>query len=236
MPIHRIKRPQSLTETVLNDIREAIIQGTIELGSQLSELRLSESLGVSKTPVREALQELRRSGLVQIAPKSGTVVFLPDEKELTDIFDLRLLLELGSAERLFERRFEETLAKMTSVVGQMQAAVAAKDYRAYRQLNSDFHKAIVAGSDNAMIVEAYAPLSLKIDALRNRGLEVVSVIERSLAFHEKLLDLLRRQESAAFRDALALHIANSRRDYTAWLEKFSPAQQERRGERLDRGA
>jgi DNA-binding GntR family transcriptional regulator len=231
VPIRRLKRPQSLTEVVLHDIREAIIQGKIELGSQLSELRLSESLGVSKTPVREALQELRRNGLVQITPKSGTVVFLPNEKELSDIFDLRLLLETGSAERLFERNFEATQIAMTSIVEQMKAAVTAQDYKAYRNLDSEFHKAIVAGSDNAMIIDAYAPLSRQIDALRNRGLEVANVIERSLVYHQKLLDLLKTGDSKSFQDALAVHIANSKRDYASWLEQFSPGSQERRGGR-----
>lgn len=221
MSIRRLKRPQSLSEIVLNDIRSAIIDGTIELGAQLSEIRLSESLGVSKTPVREALQELRRQGLVQITPKSGTVVFLPDERELQDIFDLRQLLEGGSSERLFERSLDQTRTAMAAVVEKMQTAVKEADYHAYRHLDSEFHNVIITGSGNAMIEDAYAPLSLKIDALRNRGLDDIEVIKRSLQFHQKLLELLKAGDKKEFRRALTVHIANSMRDYTNWLAQFS---------------
>lgn len=228
MPIRRLKRPKSLTEVVLHNIKEAILDGSVKLGEQLSELRLSESLGVSKTPVREALQELRRLGLVRITPKSGTVVFMPDARELSDIFDLRRLLENGAAERLFDRRYAETSADLAAVVRTMEAAIAAQDYRTYRRLDGDFHKVIVAGSGNAMLIATYDTLSLKIDALRNRGLEDLGVVGRSMAFHLRLLDLLQKGDREGFRDGLAQHIANSERDYLNWLDQFTRAEQQRK--------
>lgn len=228
MPINRLKRPQSLSEAVLHDLRKAIIEGSLELGAQVSELSLSELLGVSKTPVREALQELRRLGLVQITPKSGTSIFLPDEKELTDIFDLRMLLELGAADRLFENAYETTLTAMRAIVNEMETALKDEHYYAYRQLDSRFHQAIVAGAGNLMLIEAYAPLSLKIDALRNRGLVDINVASRSLAFHKSLLEQLSKKQKAVFSEALSVHISNSKRDYLSWLERFNQTLKGRR--------
>ncbi|MCB8840475.1 GntR family transcriptional regulator [Aurantimonas sp. VKM B-3413] len=222
MAIKPLERPQSLFELALDGIRGAIIDGTIQLGEHLSELRISEWLGVSKTPVREALQELRREGLVRIGPKSGTVVFLPDETELREIFDYRAMLELGAARRMFERNRAEATADMAKIVRQMHEALGRQDHAGYRKLDSRFHNTIIAASGNSLIVEAYAPLTAKVDALRNRGLEDLDVVRRSLAFHEKLLALLQAEEADGFCSGLAQHIANSRRDYTNWLSRSLP--------------
>lgn len=221
MAITRLKRPQSLSELTLADLRKAIIDGSIELGEHLSEIRLSERLGVSKTPVREALQELRREGLVRIGPNSGTVVFLPNEAELHEIFDYRTLLELGAARRMFRGNFAVAASKMADVVGRMRDACSQEDHDSYRKLDSAFHHIIIQASGNPLIANAYAPLTAKIDALRNRGLKDISVVRRSLAFHGQLSSLLSAGAQQEFCDALEIHIGNSSRDYAAWLERLS---------------
>lgn len=217
MAIKKLNRPQSLFELALTNIRTAIIDGTIQLGEHLSEVSISESLGVSKTPVREALQELRREGLVRIGANSGTTVFFPDADELHDIFDYRALLELGAAERMFDRDWKAAADKMAAVVAEMHKAVAEADYTAYRRLDSALHHVVIEASGNALIVNAYAPLTAKVDALRNRGLEDISVVRRSLEYHEMLSDLLAANKRKAFCAALQTHIANSNRDYATWL-------------------
>lgn len=219
--IGRLDRPQSLFDLALHEIRNAIIDGTIGLGEHLSELRISESLGVSKTPVREALQELRREGLVRVSANSGTVVFLPDEDEIRDIFDCRSLIELGAAKRMFERNSQKAAKQMADVVTRMKSACANEDHGTYRRLDSEFHSIIIEGAGNGMIVEAYAPLQSKVDSLRNRGLMDISVVHKSLEFHSRLSTYLTQGDERSFCSGLELHIANSRRDYTRWMDRRS---------------
>ncbi len=188
--MEKLKRPQSLFKMALEQIRTGIVDGDIELGAQISELGISQPLGISKTPVREALQELRREGLVQIDPQRGTSVFLPNEAELLRIFDFRALLEVGAARRMFTNNPQRSAQEMRTVIDSMKICVSNDDHHGYRRLDSKFHNVIIAGAENSYISEAYEPVSIKIDALRSRGLGTKHVMERSLAFHEKLFQLL----------------------------------------------
>lgn len=217
MAIQRIKRAPSLYEMALHAIRNAIVDGSIELGEHLSEAKLSERFGISKTPVREAMQELRREGLVQIDPQSGTRVFMPNEQELAEIFDMRILMETGAAQRLFNGHRDQTSRLMAAIVADMESRVTQEDYSAYQQLDSDFHKCIISGSQNRLIEQAYEPLSTKIDALRSRGLKSTHVVHKSLTFHLRLLRLLQNGDEVGFIDGLETHIRNSHKDYLNWL-------------------
>src|SRR4029078_266097 len=88
-----IQRPDSLTEIALQQVRAAIIEGTLPLGSPISEAQLAAALGISKTPVREALAQLRMEGLVTIVPQSGTYVFTLSATEVVEICELRQTLD-----------------------------------------------------------------------------------------------------------------------------------------------
>jgi DNA-binding GntR family transcriptional regulator len=221
MAIEKLKRAPSLYETVLAAIRKAIVEGSIELGEHLSEAKVSARFGVSKTPVREAMQELRREGLVQIDPQSGTKVFMPSEDELAQIFDMRILLETGAAQRLFNGNRDKTAKVMLTIVSKMEESVKREDYAGYRQLDSEFHKCIISGAQNKLIEKAYEPLSTKIDALRSRGLKSTHVVFKSLAFHAQLLKLLQANDKAGFIEGLETHIKNSHQDYRNWFNDTS---------------
>ncbi|MBW3096015.1 GntR family transcriptional regulator [Pseudohoeflea coraliihabitans] len=216
MAIERLKRAPSLYEMALDNIRNAIVDGTIELGEHLSEARISRQFGISKTPVREALQELRREGLVRIDPQSGTRVFLPDEREIEEIFEMRHLFETGAARKLFDLEWQTVASEMKGIVEQMFKCVDTEDYDRYRGLDSAFHNLIVSGSGNRLLIASYVPLSSKIDALRNRGLKDIEVVRRSLKFHRALSDLLTAGARNDFCRELGRHISNSSRDYEAW--------------------
>ena len=94
--LEKVRRPQSLTTLVTDQIRDLIISDKLALGEQLSEKDLSEQLGVSRTPVREAFQRLEMERLVEIRPQRGTYVFRYDITELREISELREILETGA--------------------------------------------------------------------------------------------------------------------------------------------
>ncbi len=126
-------------------------------------------------------------------------------------------MEKGAAQRLFNGRRDRTSKLMAAIVADMESRVTQEDYSGYRQLDSDFHKCIISGSENRLIEQAYEPLSTKIDALRSRGLKSTHVVYKSLAFHSRLLRLLQDGDEAGFVDGLEMHIRNSHQDYLNWL-------------------
>ena len=166
--MQRIERPKSLTEMAAERIREDIVTGRIGLGEALSEGALAASLGISKTPIREALMRLQIEGLVTIVPQKGTFVFRADAKEIKDLCDVRSALE-PMALRFASQRNPSALAEsLQAIVAAMTAARDAGDTAEYLRLDSRFHACFFEHADNAFLTEAYNTLAAKMAALRTR--------------------------------------------------------------------
>jgi len=219
LELEKLERPESLSTMALRELRSAIVDGRLKLGDQLSEIRLSNMLGISKTPVREALKELRREGLVQIDPQRGTSIFLIDHDEIAQISDFRVLLETAAARRVFAGDRTDARRKMRAVVQAMHEALERGDVLAYRRLDSDFHHVLIEGCANAYIAAGYSLVSAKIGALITRALDDEHVVDRSLGMHSRICELLEAGDEEAFCALLTHHIRNTERDYRAWLSR-----------------
>jgi DNA-binding GntR family transcriptional regulator len=218
----KLNRPESLSEMALRELRNAIIDGRLKLGDQLSEIRLSKMLGISKTPVREALQELRREGLVQIDPQRGTSIFRIEDAEIDQIAEFRALLETAAARRIIAGDRTVAARKMRAVVEAMHKALARNDIQAYRKLDADFHLVLIENCGNSYILDAYGLISAKIGALRTRAHDDRNVVDRSLNVHSQLSEMLEAGEEEKFCALLTMHVQNTGRDYRAWLAKQTP--------------
>ena len=161
-----IQRPASLTEIALQQIRTEIIEGTLPLGSTISEGQLAASLGISKTPVREALAQLRMEGLVTIVPQSGTFVFTLSATEVVEICELRQTLEAAALRLALERNRSRLIERLAEVCVGMDRVRAAGDEPAYLRLDSAFHEQFFANCGNRYFADAYARIVPKVAALR----------------------------------------------------------------------
>ena len=221
--LDKLNRPESLADMALRELRSAIIDGRLKLGDQLSEVRLSKMLGISKTPVREALMQLRREGLVQIEPQRGTSIFRIQDAEIDQIAAFRRLLEIEAARIVFAHGRDAAVSAMRPIVDQMDQVLARSDFQAYRRLDADLHMLLVACAENAYLVAAYGLIAAKIGALRTRAHDDTHVVERSLQTHRRLVDLLASGDESAFCALLDFHIQNTGRDYRAWLASQTSA-------------
>ncbi|WP_245644987.1 GntR family transcriptional regulator [Peribacillus loiseleuriae] len=140
-----------ITAQVSNAIREAIVTGEYEPGQKLSEAVLSEYYKVSRTPIREALKQLEREGLVEIIPRVGTCVTKPTEKELNELFALKEVLEGLAAGLLAEKGSPEEINKLQAAVADMETAIQISDNKQYVEANSIFHTIILEGADNSKL-------------------------------------------------------------------------------------
>ncbi|HET8728952.1 MAG TPA: GntR family transcriptional regulator [Alphaproteobacteria bacterium] len=217
----RLNRPESLSEMALRELRNAIIDGRLKLGDQLSEIRLSRMLGISKTPVREALQELRREGLVQIDPQRGTSIFRIEDAEIDQIAEFRGLLEIAAARRILAGDRNRACRRMRAVVDGMHEALSREDIQAYRKLDAEFHLVLIENCGNSYIADAYGRIAAKIGALRTRAHDDRHVVDRSFVVHSRLCELLEAGEEEEFCALLARHIENTGKDYRAWLAQQS---------------
>ena len=121
----KIEAPKSLATLVAQRLREAIIDGEFALGEMIPEETLAASFGVSRTPVREALNQLQLAGLVVIRPQRGSYVFEPTEADIAAICEFRCLLEPRAAELAYRHAREATAAALQAAISEMEEARVA---------------------------------------------------------------------------------------------------------------
>ena len=164
----KITRPKSLTVLVVDELRARIIDGRLRLGEGLSENALAAELGMSKTPVREALLQLKLERLVDVLPQRGTYVFRLARDEVVMISELREFLELPAAAAAIERNHALLIDRMAEIFQAMGKAFHSGDIARYRARDGEFHQAIIDQCGNPYVSDAYSQIGFRIQALRSR--------------------------------------------------------------------
>ncbi len=209
----KIERPKSLTDMAVERIRSAIVQGKHGLGGQISEAALALELGISKTPVREALLRLRADGLVDIHPQRGTFVFRVGAEDVVQICRFREILEPAAlAEGLAADR-DGLIAALEENLRAMKAAQRASDARALPELDAEFHGIIMQRSHNSYLRDAYRLIEHKIHALRWRLPEDNEHIEHCQANHAIIVKQIREGKLAQAQTMLKRHIRDTQDAY-----------------------
>lgn len=216
-----IKRGPLLTEEVLTRMRQAIVHGDWVLGEKISEARVAASFQLSKTPVREALVQLKREGLVEIRPQAGTFVFTLAPGELSQICEMRFVLESAAVRRIFEAGDRAALAEVLGDIhDRMGAARQAGDVRTYLDLDGDFHQALCDASGNPYIVESYALVAGKVAALRTHLGTDPHHMQKSYAEHGAILnEIAAGADLDAVLSLLGRHIARKEGSYWEYLDE-----------------
>lgn len=209
----RLERPQLLTELALERIRTAIVEGQIKLGEQVSEAQLAQQMGVSKTPVREALARLSRDGLVQIHPQRGTFVFSLSPREVEEICRFREFVEVAALQLAIAHDRAALVTALEANVKRMAGAHRARDWAAMPLLDQAFHQAIVDGCDNAYFQQAYQAIASKISALRARLPAENERVGHCQDNHAAIVALVRDATPRKACDALGAHIRDTLSSY-----------------------
>jgi len=221
--IRPIERPRSLTQSALVQIRDAIVAGDLGLGHPLSERALSEMLHISKTPVREALAQLRLEGLVRIYPQRGACVFSLSAQEVVEICELRQALESAALRLAVERGGAAFRTALKGIVDAMHAAKSAGDRKAYLRQDTAFHSCFCAHSGNALMAQTYALYAGKIAALRTHLSYKPHHTELSFSEHQAMLEAIERGHVDEALATLDVHIARTRTTYAASIRDIAAA-------------
>jgi len=206
------ERPKSLTAIAKDMIRNAIVDGELAFGSQLSESVLALEFGFSKTPVREALLQLKLEGLVEVWPQSGTLVFKPTIDQVREICRFREIIELSALE-LAMRRDARQLAKQLTAALRMRREEGVDDDTRRRQQDAHFHGAILACSGNAYLQSAYQLVADKIQALRARLAVDDKRVDSCHDTHSEIMQLIRDGNVRKACTALRAHIRSTEDSY-----------------------
>ncbi|MFG1400229.1 GntR family transcriptional regulator [Roseixanthobacter pseudopolyaromaticivorans] len=196
---------QNLREQVVEQVRAEIISGQSAPGTMYSVPSLAASLGVSTTPVREALLELARIGLIEPMRNRGFKVMEPTLTELRNLFDLREVLEVHAA-RIIARDPARDLFGLRPLADEIARAVEKEDVRFYLEADRRFHRAFTDAAGNALLTETVMGLR---DKMRLYGIASRTGHERqaeSVAEHFLLLDLAGAGDVEGVANLLQRHI------------------------------
>ena len=195
----------SRTEAVLDAVKHAILTGRLTPGQPLIETELAAQLGVSKTPVREALKTLAGAGLVTMSPYKGASVRMVDDALAHSVYDIRVLLE-PEAVRRSAARGEAATSSWATAEAALDAAERAADRADRQQANREFHRALYAGCGNDLMVGI-------LDGLRDQTALVSTAVwtrsaswEQEAAEHRAILEAIRAGRADVAASLLEEHI------------------------------
>ncbi len=219
----KIEQPKSLTEMVMARLEQAIVDGEFGLGEAISEETLAKTFGVSRTPVRDALTALQRSGLVVVLPKRGSYVFRPSAADTAALCDYRYLLEWEGLRLSRRAAPAEAKAAMDRAIAAMEATLTA-DAVAYGRADTQFHQAFLDHCGNPYLAEAYRLASGKVAALRTHLTAHVEARRiHSLEEHRQMATLFAAGDLTTLSALLADHINRTRQVYDEALSAPEPA-------------
>lgn len=208
-----LERPKSLRELALEHLRNSIIDGSLKMGQILSERKISEELGVSKSPVREALAQLRDEGLVSIEPQKGARVFILSEPEVAQICDFRQAIETAAFEFALQRDPEGLADDMQRVVKDMERERSRGNEKEYLSLDTAFHHLIFKHAGNDYLTASYTRYIGKIAALRTHLAKLPQHTDLSFDEHKQIAVAVREGDMAKIKSLLLEHIDRTRQAY-----------------------
>ena len=207
----------STSDRISADLRQMIIEGALLPGEQLGEARIADQLGVSRAPVREALQQLVQQKLLVAARNKGVSVVTFSATDIWEIYDARCAIESHAAQRILEGgqgptiRAAEALRK---VLDDLRAAVKRRDPREISAVDLHFHMTLVAMADNSRLVDAYAILSAQALTCINRLEIAIPSGEEIIDDHEALIDGLAGGDPDVVVKAIKAHLTAAAKNLT----------------------
>lgn len=207
-------RPESyvpLRLQVYSALRDAIIQGRLKAGERIVEDRVCSELGVSRSPLREALRRLEGDGLVAIVPRQGAVVAELTDQDGMELFAVREVLE-GLAAKLAAKHITAgELAQLESLCNRMEQSIQARQMSTVVELHSQLHELITEASRNRWIREFVTSVRTHIRRIYRSSIENPERAQRSLAEHRLILEALRQGDSRRAERLAREHVQHARK-------------------------
>lgn len=199
---------QPLHEHVAHRIREMIRKGVLNKGDRIAEKDLCTSLGVSRTPLREALRFLTSEGLITILPHRGAYVAEPSMDEIREMFEVMTLLEGNCAAMAARKISDSDLQKLEKLHEKLEQHFAARNPEKYLDVNQKFHSMLQEMAGNKVLNDVVNGLRQKIVLYRYRQLYQPDRFEASISEHRALMDALRKRDPAAAENLMRQHLTN----------------------------
>ena len=197
-----------LRDVVFHTLREAILKGEIKPGERLMELQLASKLGVSRTPIREAIRMLELEGLAVTTPRKGAEVAKMTEKDMEDVLQIRKALDELAVGLACENIGEHHLEKLFVALKNFEESTRSGDVKQIAQADVEFHDVIYQAADNPKLMNMLNNLREQIYRYRVEYLKNKSSYPRLIEEHKEIYEGLKRGDKQAVVEIVSHHVEN----------------------------
>lgn len=197
-----------LRDVVFNTLRQAILKGELVPGQRLMEIQLAKQLGVSRTPVREAIRKLELEGLVVTIPRKGAEVAEITEKDLKDVIEVRCALEELAVALACERISNAQIVQLKEALKNFEKLMKTGDITALAESDEKFHDIIFSATKNQRLIQLINNLREQVYRYRLEYLKDENEHNLLIQEHELIIENLQKRNAAAAKDVIHKHIQN----------------------------
>ena len=200
-----------LRDVVFNTLRQAILTGELKPGERLMEIHLADRLGVSRTPIREAIRKLELEGLVTMIPRRGAEVAQITEKSMNDVLEVRRAVDALCVELACERITQEELDQLKNACDRFEEAVGTGDVKLIAQADVALHDIIVQATGNQRLVQLVNTLSEQMYRYRFEYIKDFSQHGRLVEEHRIIYESIVKKDAVTASSAAKMHIDNQKK-------------------------
>lgn len=197
-----------LRDVVFNTLRQAILRGELKPGERLMEIQLANKLGVSRTPIREAIRKLELEGLVLMIPRKGAEVADITEKSLRDVLEVRRALEELSVQLACEKITQEEIEELEKAAEEFKKILKSDDITEIAEADVRFHDVIYMATDNQKLIQLLNNLREQMYRYRVEYLKNPKVHQKLIKEHEEIIEHIKKREKEAATEIVCKHIDN----------------------------
>ena len=199
-----------LRDVVFQTLRQAILRGKLQPGERLMEIHLAQQLGVSRTPVREAIRMLEQEGLVIMIPRKGAIVAEITKSDLEDVLEVRAALEELAVKKACRNISQEQLQELKKAAGKFAASLQKEDLMACAQADVEFHEIISAATENRRLIQILNNIREQIYRYRLENLKDKSSHANLVEEHTAICRALEERSEEKASEAVRVHIEHQK--------------------------
>jgi DNA-binding GntR family transcriptional regulator len=216
-----------LRDVVFNTLRQAILTGELKPGERLMEIHLANRLGVSRTPIREAIRKLELEGLVTMIPRRGAEVAQITEKSMNDVLEVRRAVDALCVELACDRITKEELDSLKEACDAFEQAIKTKDVKRIAEADVELHDIIVQATGNRRLIQLVNNLSEQMYRYRFEYIKDYSQHEKLVEEHRIIYESIVKKDKKTASEAAKMHIDNQERTIIAQIRKEEAAPKRR---------
>jgi DNA-binding GntR family transcriptional regulator len=222
-PLQKLLEPPSLSSMAYDKLRESLLNGYLEPGKIYVETNLAKELGISRSPVREALLKLAAQGLVKFIPRKGVRITHYKIRDIEEVFEMRKAIELATVEKLCRLSKVLDFSAVERAFADQTEAAKKKDNVAFLSADREFHTALTSLTENSLFVQTQENLRDKFHVMAMEGLSKSGRTEEVLEEHRKIVEFVKEGVVQEAKQAMELHLDRSRQ---AVVDQYRPPMEE----------